>query len=118
MAVSTRSLLILIVLTAPLSSCEKLDLEVNIPNCVERKIKEIKKEDVRNPPAEVWQWKVNEKIYYYITSDCCDKFNYLYDDNCNVVCAPDGGITGAGDGNCPDFNGQVERTLIWKDDRK
>ncbi|WP_230679862.1 DUF6970 domain-containing protein [Pontibacter rufus] len=104
-------------LTVPLSSCEKLELEVNVPNCIEQQIREIKQEDVRNPPAKVWQWKVDNKIYYYITSDCCDQFNYLYDSNCNVVCAPDGGITGAGDGRCPDFNGQVEQTLIWEDDR-
>lgn len=108
--------LVLVVLT--FSSCEKLDLEKDVPNCIERKIRKIKREEVRNPPASVWEWKVDGKTYYYITSDCCDQFNYLFDDNCNEVCAPDGGFSGAGDGNCPQFNGQIEKTLIWEDDRK
>lgn len=107
-----------LILTAlTLSSCEKIDLEKDAPNCIERKIRKIKREEVRNPPASVWEWKVDGKTYYYITSDCCDQFNYLYDDNCNEVCAPDGGFSGGGDGNCPQFNGQIEETIIWEDDR-
>lgn len=108
----------LILFTLTMSSCEKIDLEKDVPNCVETKIRKIKREEVRNPPAKVWEWKVDGKTYYYITSDCCDQFNYLYDDNCNEVCAPDGGFSGGGDGNCPQFNGQIEKTLIWEDDRK
>lgn len=89
-----------------------------MPNCVERKIKKIKKEKVQNPPAKVWEWKVNGETYYYITSDCCDQFNYLYDDKCNEICAPDGGFSGSGDGKCPQFNGPIEKTLVWEDDRE
>lgn len=111
-------LTILILTSLILPSCEKIDLEKDAPNCIERKIRKIKREEVRNPPASVWEWQVDEKTYYYITSDCCDQFNYLYDDNCNEVCAPDGGFSGGGDGNCPQFNGQIEKTLIWEDDRK
>ena len=101
-----------------LGSCAKLDLEKDVPKCVENKIIEIKKEDIRNPPASVWEWKVDGKIYYYITSDCCDQFNFLYDDKCDEICAPDGGFSGNGDGNCPHFKGSIEKTLIWEDDRK
>jgi len=56
-------------------------------------------------------------VFYYITSDCCDQFNYLYDDKCNLICAPDGGLSGMGNGKCPNFNGQIEKTLVWLDDR-
>lgn len=104
--------------TLSLSSCEKLDFEKDVPNCIERKIRKIKSEEVRNPPASVWEWKVDGRTYYYITSDCCDQFNYLYNYNCNEVCAPDGGFSGYGDGNCPQFKGQIEKTLIWEDNRK
>ncbi len=100
------------------TSCEKIDLESDAPSCIEKKIKKIKKERVRNPPAKVWKWEVDGQVYFYITSDCCDQFNYLYDNYCNIVCAPDGGITGGGDGACPDFNGQIEWILVWEDDRK
>ncbi len=100
-----------------LIGCEKEDCEIDIPVCIENKIEEIKMEEVRNPPAQVWKWEVDEQTYYYITADCCDQFNNLYDEKCNVVCAPDGGITGMGDENCPDFIEQIEKTLVWEDNR-
>ena len=99
------------------TSCKKLDLEVKVPNCVETKIKKIKKEKVYNPPAQVWKWEVDGNEYYMFTSDCCDQFDYLYDDNCDKVCAPSGGITGAGDGNCPEWTGAITKTLVWEDER-
>lgn len=105
-------------LSISLTSCEKLDLEKDAPSRIKTNIREILKEEVRKPPAQVWEWKVDGNTYYYITSDCCDQFNYLYDEDCNQVCAPDGGISGGGDGNCPQFNGQIEKTLIWEDDRE
>ena len=99
-------------------ACEKSDLKKDVPDCIESKINEIKHEAVRTPPGSVWEWKVDGKTYYYITSDCCDQFNYLYDDNCNEVCAPDGGFTGDGDGQCPDFQGQIIKTLVREDNRE
>ena len=101
-----------------LHSCKKPDLKEEVPNCIENKIQDILDEPVRNPAAQVWKWEDNANTYYYITSDCCDQYNYLYDENCNVVCAPDGGFTGAGDGNCPTFQGQVVKTLVWEDPRQ
>lgn len=101
-----------------LSGCEKLELTMDVPSCVERKIKEIKKDNVSNPPARVWKWVADGNTYFYISADCCDQYNYLYDENCRQVCAPDGGIEGTGDGNCPDFKGEIEKTLIWEDSRK
>ncbi|WP_339923153.1 hypothetical protein [uncultured Cyclobacterium sp.] len=99
-------------------SCTDLELEKDVPNCIKQKIKKIQKEDVHNPPASVWEWKVESHTYYYITSNCCDQYNYLFDENCNVICAPDGGFSGTGDGNCPDFTAEIEKTLIWEDNRK
>ncbi len=99
------------------SSCEKLDLKKYAPNCIKRKIRKIKREEVQNPPAKVYEWKVDGKTYYYITSDCCDQYNYLYDNNCKQVCAPDGGFSGGGDGNCPNYKGQIKLTMIWEDER-
>ncbi len=108
----------LVTLISIISSCQKLDLEVDVPNCIEKRIKKFKKADVQNPPAKVWKWEVDDQTYYYIPSDCCDQFHYLYDSKCNEVCAPDGGIAGWGDGNCPEFSGTIEWTLVWEDDRK
>lgn len=108
----------LLLLAVTGTSCEKIDVKKDVPNCIERKIRQIKRAEVGTPPVKVWEWKADGKIYYYITSECCDQFNYLYDDNCNLVCAPDGGFSGAGDGNCPSFNGPIEKTLVWEDERK
>ena len=112
-----KKLILLVYIMLSLISCEKENCEIEIPACIDKKIEDIKMEEVRNPPAQVWEWEVDEQTYYYITSDCCDQWNYLYDEECNVVCAPDGGITGMGDGNCPDFIEQIEKTLVWEDDR-
>lgn len=114
----TTPLIILASLFFIFASCEKLDLPDDVPNCIENKIKDIQSDKVWNPPAQVWKWEVDNTVYYYITSDCCDQYNILYDITCTIVCAPDGGFTGMGDGKCPQFEGNVVKTLVWQDDRK
>jgi hypothetical protein len=99
-------------------SCKKADISKSVPDCIEQKINELKNTEVYNPPAQVWEWKVDDKTYYYFTSNCCDQYNILYDEDCNIVCAPDGGFTGKGDGNCPEFKGKIVKTLIWEDTRR
>jgi len=37
---------------------------------------------------------------FLVQSPCCDRFNYLYDKNGRILCAPSGGIAGRGDGRC------------------
>lgn len=100
-----------------LVTCKKVELLKEAPSCIEHKIQNIRKEKVTNPPTEVWEWKVDGKTFFYITSGCCDQFNLLYDENCTQICAPDGGIKGEGDGKCPEFKGKIEQTLVWKDER-
>ena len=57
-----------------------------------------------------------EETVYYITSPCCDQYNFLYDKNGNKICAPDGGFTGQGDGQCSDFFTQKNSCeIIWED---
>lgn len=99
------------------SACKKPDLQEDVPPCIKQKINQAINQPVQNPPMQVWKWTDNSNTYYYVTSGCCDQFNYLYDDKCNIVCAPDGGFSGGGDGNCPTFQGTVVKTLVWKDPR-
>jgi len=108
---------ILLGIIAMSSNCTDSGMDMNVPDCIDTKIKEILMNDVTNPPTQVWKWENSSKTYYYITSDCCDQYNYLYTENCEIVCAPDGGITGNGDGNCPDFSSEIKKTLIWEDKR-
>src|SRR5258706_8306532 len=86
--------------------------------CVSLKIKQIKQELKRNPPAEIWQYNFDNRIVYYIPPFCCDQYSELLDENCRVICATDGGISGRGDGGCPDFlSKRTNGILIWQDER-
>ena len=90
----------------------------SIPECVLHRIDEIKKLPKWSPPAEVSEYMYNGKKVYLFTADCCDQFIILADDACNPVCAPSGGITGKGDGKCPDFDEKAQLLrVLWKDDR-
>lgn len=90
-----------------------------IPVCIQAKIDSIKKLPRFNPPAEVTEYTFNNKRVFLFSSDCCDFFNLLFDENCKYVCAPTGGITGQGDFKCTDFTKNAKLVkLVWKDDRK
>ena len=109
---------IIALITVLESNCRKSNnLSEDIPKCIKIKIKELQNKPVQRPPASVWEFEYNGKKVYYIPADCCDRFNPLYDKKCNIICHPDGGITGKGDGKCLDFSRKNEK-LIWKDDRK
>ena len=98
--------------------CKSSDQNNKLPSCIDSKINALKSEPVRNPPAEVWKWETNGSTYYYFNSPCCDQYNFLLNEKCETICAPDGGFTGKGDLKCPDFEENIIRTLIWKDERK
>lgn len=116
--IKTFGILFILALLFSFPACLHIDLNEEVPPCIEHMIKKRRRAPVQNPPAEVWKWKVDGQIYYYFTGDCCDQFNELYDSECNYVCAPDGGLSGQGDGQCPIFSGSIEKSLIWKDSRK
>lgn len=74
---------------------------------------------VRNPPGSVWQYEYKGQSVYYIPAYCCDIPSQLLDSNCNQICSPDGGYTGAGDGKCADFfELRKNEKLIWQDSRQ
>ena len=91
---------------------------IAVPACIQDKIDFILTQEPYSPAAEVWSWYNDTSLYYYITSDCCDQFNYLYSENCDTICAPDGGFSGEGSGDCPEFTNTLEKTLVWSDDRE
>lgn len=104
-------------LTIAAKKCGKNGKE-KIPSCIQQKIEQIKKEPKWNPPAEVREYSYKGKHVFYFSSNCCDKYNEVYDENCNYVCAPSGGYTGKGDMKCPDFKENAkEIRLVWKDER-
>ena len=98
-------------------SCKKTTA-VRIPACIQDKIEAILQQPKFNPPATVYRYMYEDKYVYLFSSNCCDQYNYLYDKDCNIICAPSGGITGRGDGRCSNFSQMAsEETLVWKDPR-
>lgn len=89
-----------------------------LPTCIETLISQIEGEPVTNPPSSLTLYEYGGKCVYYLPPVCCDQYSQLYDDQCNVLCAPDGGLTGQGDGKCPDFfTNAVKIKLVWQDPR-
>jgi hypothetical protein len=112
-----RVLLIVSALTVTACATTKPKVAA-VPTCIEEKIEVLKKQAKQNPPASVEQYTYHGKEVYLFSAPCCDFFNELVDENCNRVCAPSGGITGKGDGKCPDFKTAATfGKVVWKDDR-
>lgn len=102
-----------------LISCNKPDVSSDSLSCIKTLIGKIQSENVKNPPLSVWQYDYNGQTVYYIPPYCCDMYSDLYDEHCNLICHPDGGITGMGDGKCADFfSKRKNEKLIWQDQRK
>jgi hypothetical protein len=98
--------------------CGKDDV-ANAPDCVITKISEISKEDVWNPPAKIYSYVYEGQTVYFIPQHCCDIPSELFDSDCNLICNPDGGFSGRGDGKCADFFAtRTDEKLLWEDTRK
>ena len=88
---------------------------LNMPSCLAAKIDSIKKDGKINPPTSVIQYSYKGAPVYYVTAGCCDQFNNVYDANCTVLGAPDGGITGKGDNKLPDFFANAtNKKVVWE----
>jgi hypothetical protein len=98
-----------------LASCGSKNLAmINMPSCLATKIDSIKKTPGVTPPQSVIQYSYKGAPVYYVTAGCCDKFNEVYDANCKNLGAPDGGITGKGDGKLTDFYAMAtNKKVVW-----
>jgi hypothetical protein len=113
-----RALKLLIALAFVLAAACAPPAQSNNPAWVDQLIAEFERAPVGNPPQSIWRYDYNGQTVYYVPAQCCDMFSTLYDAEGNVLCAPDGGLDGRGDGNCADFRTQsTGETLIWQDPR-
>ncbi len=91
----------------------------SLPACVRELITKAEQEEPPNPPVQVDAYLYRGKTVYLFTMDCCDFFNTVYDDSCRVICAPSGGITGRGDGQCPGFADSARLIqTVWQAGKK
>ena len=82
-------------------------------------IEEIKSRPVANPPESIHRNTYDGKTVYFRPQICCDIPSTLYDATGRVLCHPDGGFTGRGDGKCADYIDMREsEVLVWKDARR
>lgn len=116
----TPIILLGIFLSVSLIACEQEQIEErDFPTCIQTKIDDLMAREVQNPPAFVTKYRFNDADYFYISSDCCDQYSDLFDGDCQLICHPDGGITGNGDGKCEFELDQAEDMgRVWEDDRE
>jgi hypothetical protein len=100
-----------------LAGCSQ-STEPGNPKWVDDLITKFKSEPIGNPPQSIWRYEYKGQAVYFVPQQCCDQYSILYDTNGNVICFPDGGIIGTGDGRCPDFfTERKNEQLIWRDSR-
>ena len=80
-------------------------------------IARLESQPVANPPAYLARQEYPAGVYYFLPSRCCDIYSELYDAEGALVCHPDGGITGGGDGKCPLLGDLVREEIVWRDVR-
>lgn len=70
------------------------------------------------PIIRIYRYVYNDQTVYWETAPCCDQQSTVYDTKGNVLCHPDGGITGKGDGQCANFEKRkANERLVWQDPR-
>jgi hypothetical protein len=102
-----------------LSSCGSAQPTASAyPGWLSELIRSLETEPVANPPASIYRYEYDGQAVYYLPPRCCDVPSNLYDTEGNIICHPDGGEMGVGDGRCPDFFDKRENeALVWQDKR-
>jgi hypothetical protein len=110
--------LLLIMLGIAACGAQPAGQQPQVPAAVTALIEDLKSQPVANPPAYVASYEYAGQVVYYVPPRCCDIFGNLYDSQGQLICHPDGGIAGHGDGRCPDFLSQRKNeTVLWRDTR-
>ena len=91
----------------------------SLPSCLRNMIEKAKTDTPPTIPIQIDEYLQGGKTVYYVTADCCDFYNVVYDDSCKYICAPGGGFTGKGDEKCPNFFKEAKHVkLLWKQEGK
>jgi len=95
------------------------DARGQLPEFLQRLTAEIEAGPAADSPGSISSFRYRGQTVYYVPAfPCCDQLSILYDADGALLCSPDGGITGRGDGRCPDFFAtRSEETRVWRDAR-
>ena len=84
------------------------------PDWLRQEIIHWEDEGLQNPPIQINLYSFKNDTVVHISAPCCDQFSRLFSMDGTFLCHPDGGITGRGDGKCPDFIESSEWLyLVW-----
>jgi hypothetical protein len=88
------------------------------PQWLRQRIQTILATRKRNPIIRIVRYQYNDQTVYYESAPCCDQQSTLYDVKGGILCHPEGGITGKGDGKCANFDKRrTNEQLVWQDPR-
>ncbi|HEU4407445.1 MAG TPA: hypothetical protein VFS43_19420 [Polyangiaceae bacterium] len=88
------------------------------PEFVQKMIERFQSGPPENPPRKIIRATYQGQTVWYVSAPCCDFQSELYDSSGKKICSPDGGITGRGDGKCPDFStAKKDELMVWQDGR-
>lgn len=110
-------LIIFICLSVFFSCCQKLQLEQDVPDCIEKKIEAYK---TNKTPCEsgksVYRYTFQgEFVYVFNPGNCgADMMSDVYNEACNLICGL-GGIAGNVTCQAENFDkNATDEKLIWK----
>jgi hypothetical protein len=107
-----------IMLAVVASACSRSPAAPSNPDWLNALKVQFQSQPVTNPPRAIYGYSYHGETVYYVAPVAADQYSTLYDASGHVICAPDGGITGGGDGRCPDFlQSRTDERLIWRDPR-
>ncbi len=88
------------------------------PQWLRNRIQRILATRKRNPIIRIMRYQYQGQPVYYESAPCCDQQSTVYDTKGNVLCHPEGGLTGKGDGECANFDKRkTNEQLVWQDPR-
>lgn len=112
----TRWIIVSLLILMCFNNCRNYLSLATIPACIKQEIRKAKRSK-NNLKIQVWQFKYKGDTVYFISASAADKMSVLLDCHCNIICRPDGGLTGKGDGHCKDFFlFRSDEKLIWQSD--
>lgn len=95
------------------------DTGAALPSFLQRLTADIESGPVTESPGAIWRYRYRDQFVYYVPPlPCCDFASTLYDAGGAILCSPDGGLSGDGDGRCADFFAtRSEEERVWRDAR-
>src|SRR5262245_35662917 len=88
------------------------------PDWLTTLIGQLESKPVANPPTVIAQYVYRGETGYLLPASGCDVWSACYASDGRVLCHPDGGLTGNGDGRCPAFfDERRSEQIVWRDPR-